>query len=1072
MAVVPALCGGRARPMFGGRCRSGARGACSSRAARALALGLLLTGAVAARARGAQETQLPPDEGGEIESMGQPALFMPYGGLSVGAYKPADGDDSVAAGTFHAGVFRPITSPIAAIGVAGEGYVGARGSSVDGGVRALGVLRPFGLGIGIDYDIATNEPDLILSFARSFWRGGLFGRGDMFRFNYLPTREHTFSIGYQIPLGDTWMGRTRPRTDHVTLPVPVEPATSWKPAVDPALADALAHVRHAAEWQSICVAPFLDQRGSDRKEIVDHLLEQIREFREHSLTTDVVYPSGHSCLEEIRVYHEELDRAFSIAASEGTAGRAPGESTEPGRRISAAAREILLDKVLLPYNRELGRNKKPDSTLGLAAAAREDFLLWLARNDVTPPSAAHDSLAWVFDQLLHQVDDCRRLRNEIWETEQLGWLPIRLAKRPEELETQAQIDSLIERAVRQEFTRGNGHQYIVNEQFQWELLRHIRAAEDYHVLWIHDYRGTDSAGAPDRLGFDQVYHGYLRALIDRVRVYDTTGKLPVFMIFLDQNFYEPNRGRIWMSFLEDPLHARANLPSGPSEKEQETKIREAQQELRDAVAGSRLLQERRHRFGDDWLTNRVKVHVNITNPVDWSFWSQQMIPILGIPDVLMRDHRKISFYDVTETAPDRGEAIFTGMGIGDHYAGPTWEDRAILVTGPSLLALKDAARELLRSQGFAEEKIPYPLRPQPKPANYEALVDARVARGIDYRSLQIHNQTGYAPKQINVFKALLYDAMPNGSIAIVPDSLWNSHFWAAMLVGNALRGGRVYIVSPALANAPSAGFPQMSRAQELYSQLLVVKETMRDDIARAGGSLNLGIYAVDKDVGDLYGRIALFYDKAMSNPFILDFFDVPEGGPERRRVMEERSARRKAEVLARIEASGFKPGYVTEDIAERKPKLHLKAQLFLSREAEDLLKKLDWPVLMDSFLSERTKQIHDRSQYVRANQEWAANERVWEEQLDAIASSMTQEERARGIAYLSVGSHNMDYRGLMMDGEVVYVTEGRGVLPGMLDLAILLGLCDWVEDAHTLDALLPPYKEWQREVGRFMKYAL
>lgn len=1031
----------------------------------------MLAGALSTSARGADANVLAPDEGGEIESMGQPPRFLFYGGLSVGAYKPAEGDDSAPAGAVHAGVFKPITSPIAAVGVASEGYVGARGSAVDGGVRALGVLRPFGFGIGVDYDIAANEPDLILSFMRSFWRGGLLGMGDMFRLNYLPTREHTFGIGLQIPLGYEWEGRTRPKTDHVVLPEPVEPAAVPNQGAHPALAEALARVRHAAEWQALCVAPFLDQRGKDREEVTEHLLERIRSFREHSRTTDVIYPSGHSCLEEIRVYHEELDRAFSIAASEGSAGRAAGGSTELGRRISAAARETLLEKVLLPYNRELGRIKKPDSTAGLASAAREAFFLWLARHDPAPP-ATRDSLAWVFDQLLDQVDECRRLRNTMWETDQLGWLPIRLAKRPDELETQAQIDSLIERAVRQEFTRGNEHQYIVNEKFQWELLRHILAAEDYHVLWIHDYRGTDSAGEPDRIGFDQVYHGYLRALIDRVRAYDTTGTLPVYMIFLDQNFYEPNRGRVWMSFLEDPLHARVDLPSGPHEKEQETKIREAQNELRDAVASSHLLQERRRRFGDGWLTNRIKVHVSITNPVDWSFWSQQVIPILGIPDVLMRDHRKISFHDVTETDPGRGEAIFTGMGIGDHYAGPTWEDRAILVTGPSLLTLKDIARQLLLSQGFAEEQIPYPLRPQPKPADYEALVDARVASGIDYRSLQIHNQTGYAPKQINVFKALLYDAMPYGSIAIVPDSLWNSPFWASMLVGNALRGGRIYIISPALANAPSAGFPQMSRAQELYSQLLVVKETMREDIARAGGSLNLGIYAVDKDVGDLYGRVEQFYDKAMNNPFLIDFFDVPEGGAERRQAMEERAARRRAEVLAKIDASGFKPGYVTEDIAERKPKLHLKAQLLLNREAEELLKKLDWPALMDTFLSERTKQIHDRSQYVKANHEWAANERVWEKQLDAFASAMTPEERARGIAYLSVGSHNMDYRGLMMDGEVVYVTEGRGVLPGMLDLVILVGLCDWVEDKGTLDALLPPYEEWQRKIGRFMKYAL
>jgi phosphatidylserine/phosphatidylglycerophosphate/cardiolipin synthase-like enzyme len=1041
------------------------------RIARLVALASLLSVVLTAPAHASEQNGPAPDEGGEIESMGQPPRFMPYGGFAVGAYRPSSDDGAAVAASLHVGLFKPLTSPIAAIGIAGEGYVGARGSAVDGGVRLLGVLRPLGFGLGIDYSIAGNDPDLILSFTRSFWRGGLFGLGGMFRVNYLPTRDQTVTIGYQIPIGDTWMGRTRPRSDRVKLFEPVESPASPRPAEDAALADALARVRHAAEWQARCVAPFLDQRGDTREEVIDHLLERVRFFQEHTASKDAAYPTGHGCPEEIRVYHQELDRAFSLAASGGAVGRMPGESSQAGRRISAQAREILLDQVILPYNRELGRIKDPDTTRGFAARARESLLLWLNQSGAAPPST-HASVVWVYQQLLDQVEDDRRLRNEVWETSLLGWLPIRLAKRPEELETQAQFDALVERAVGQEFSRGNEHHYIVNEKFQWELLRHIRAAEDYHVLWIHDYRGRNGAGGSDRLGFDQVYHGYLKALTERVRAYDTTGKLPVYMIFLDQNFYEPNAGRLWMSFLEDPLHRRVDLPGGPDAEEQEGKIREAQAELREAVASSRLLQERRRSYGDDWLANRVKVHVNITNPVDWSFWSQQVIPVLGIPDVLMRDHRKISFYDVTEADPSRGEAIFTGMGIGEHYAGPTWEDRAILVQGPSLVGLKDAARQLVRSQGFAEDEVPYPLRPQPRPANYAELVAARQAAGIDYRAMQIHNQTGYLPKQINVYKALLYDAMPEGSILIVPDSLWNSPFWASMLLGNAVRGGRVYIISPALANAPSAGFPQMSRAQELYSQLLVVKQAMAADIARYGGSLNLGIYAVDKDVGDLHGRIALFYEKLMANPFILDFFDVPEGGPKRQRELEQRFERRTAEILAGLEAQGFKPGYVAEDVEKRKPKLHLKAQLVLSREAEEILKKLDWPPLMDAFLSQSMKQVHDRSGYVSAKEAWIANARLWEEQLDAITKTTTPEERARAIAYLSVGSHNMDYRGLMMDGEVLYVTASRGVLPGMLDLLILLGLSDWVEDAHQLDALLPPYKEWQREVGRFMKYAL
>ena len=43
--------------------------------------------------------------------------------------------------------------------------------------------------------------------------------------------------------------------------------------------------------------------------MLDHLLERVHVFQEHAAETDAVYPAGHSCVEEIRVYHAELDRA-------------------------------------------------------------------------------------------------------------------------------------------------------------------------------------------------------------------------------------------------------------------------------------------------------------------------------------------------------------------------------------------------------------------------------------------------------------------------------------------------------------------------------------------------------------------------------------------------------------------------------------------------------------------------------------------------------------------------------------------------------------------------------------------
>ena len=79
-----------------------------------------------------------------------------------------------------------------------------------------------------------------------------------------------------------------------------------------------------------------------------------------------------------------------------------------------------------------------------------------------------------------------------------------------------------------------------------------------------------------------------------------------------------------------------------------------------------------------------------------------------VPDNMLRDHRKIAFYDLTELDPARGEAIYTGMGVGDHYAGPTWDDRALLARGPAVLPVKIAARELPLSQGFDEKEIPPP----------------------------------------------------------------------------------------------------------------------------------------------------------------------------------------------------------------------------------------------------------------------------------------------------------------------------------------------------------------------------
>ncbi len=242
-----------------------------------------------------------------------------------------------------------------------------------------------------------------------------------------------------------------------------------------------------------------------------------------------------------------------------------------------------------------------------------------------------------------------------------------------------------------------------------------------------------------------------------------------------------------------------------------------------------MLQAETRQYGDAWLRNRVKVHVNITNRPDPSFWSGGLVSsVFAYPDNVMRDHRKIVFRDVTESDPYRGEALYTGMGVGQQYLGPTWDDRSVKVRGPALLELKRSARDLLLSQGISERELPPPFQIKSAAAGSGSAGPPATEDSIwDSRALQLSNGTGYLPKPLNVGKALLYSLMPKGSVIKIPDSLWNSFLYSGLLVGACLRGATVSIVSPSKVNAPSAAAPTLARGWELMSRLLMARDTLQ-----------------------------------------------------------------------------------------------------------------------------------------------------------------------------------------------------------------------------------------------------
>jgi hypothetical protein len=996
-----------------------------------------------------------PSDGGTTRSLGQPHTWTWTVGTGTG-WSFHDGDArGVVEGTV--GVYRDLVNPVLSLlGGQGEAYAGARGGGLDWGARLQLVSPVFRVGVGADYNGRDSQTDVLLSLSHPIRRGGLFRDGSVARVNYVPGRGHWFTLGVEVPVRRRIpMGKTRPTRAYVPLPTPsMDPVLAPDPRLG--LEEVMSEARGAAAWIARFTVPFVDHDALERRAASERFLQEIEELERRLGDAD---GNGRTPGMEVSTFHRALDQAFSTATGPPLSD-AGGETDTVGRETAARAREILLDEVLLPYNRLLGQVKREDSIYGLGSRARGIFIRWLYTESGVHPDR-FDPVLWVFTELLEIVEENRAAARQQWEDSRFVWLPLQFALRPEDHQTQSQLDGLLEKAVDERFTEGNVIHWVVNEQFQFELSRMIHEARDYHVLWIHDFRGVDRDGLPDEMSFRQVLHSYLAAMTDRVRAYDHTGVFPVYTIFLDQWFYEVRKGRLWMELLEDPLHHRVALPRGF--QAWEDSIAEAQVELRTAVAESGLLQAQRSQFGDEWLRDLIKVHVSITNPGDPSFWSRGVVPLIGIPDNMMRDHRKVAFYDLSEDDPYRGEIIYTGAGVGEHYSSLAWEDRSILVRGPAALGARSAARDLLLNQGIPPDEIPFHLQSGSRGRDEGARPRASADDSRTVRALELHNQTGFNPKQINVAKALLYTLMPPGSVMKVPDSLWNSSFWGAVLLGSALGGGRILIIAPATDNAPSSGFAQLGRSQELLYRMVVADRLLREHIEDAGGLLRVGVFAPEREVTDIPGKFRAAVDALETHGWLRDLYGF-----------DPAVYMAFADLDASLETI---PPFVPDSGEfqyEPRPKLHMKVNLLASREAwSGLMSQGEWAPVMAEYIQLRFAQAGRRSEALAGFTGLPeATIDVGGHMIENWLETLTPEARDQVILYSVMGSHNQNYRSMVIDGEVALVTSQWPAVIPYIDLVSIVGQSRWIEDPEELAEFLPVYPEWKRRLGRWLKIAL
>ena len=908
------------------------------------------------------------------------------------------------------GVHRPITNPVVGLfGVAGEAYVVGT-SRPRPAARLLATTRVLGLAAGVDWDGQDNI-DAVLSWQTAVRRGGLLGGGTMLRVDWTPARRDALALGLHVPIGQPLAGKTRPRDVDVDEPVARTRVSLHTGSVPSEAGTALDAISRAATM----------------------ILAYTNLFAED--TARMRY--GESYIAAMQSYDRGLREAFGIAA--GNVTLAP--------EITRRARAGLLDDVILPYDSLFGQVKEHATSIRpLTSSAQSRFMEWL-RDSTRLAGAQRNAVGAVHGRWLSIIEAVHANLLAQWKDSRLVWLPLQLALHADEYDEQAEVDRLIERAIGRSFSDRNALSYLHSSDLPLEIARSILEARDYHVLWTHDFTGRrDDTRTVDEVGYTMVADAYLPALTAAVQRFDSVGRLPAYMILLDQFYYAQRDGRLWMTMLENPLDADMALPDGAGNAAREAHLRERQRELRAAVAASKV------------DPRQVRVHVNIIQPADFSFRSHRVLPPWPfVPDNIMRDHRKVVFYDLDESDPYRGAMLLMGVGIGEHYASATWEDRGYRVRGPAALEVRAAARRALLQHGFTAAQIPAPLR-------VNGAEEGPDGRDFVGRALQVHNETGFGVKESSVARAMLYNLAPAGSVVIVPDPLWVSETWAAMLAGAAARGARVYIVAPSKANGPNTQSVVVAAEHHVMSRLLAIRERLSQHLQRSGGELRVGLYTARSQITDVAGRTREVREGLRRAPWIRELIPFDDATLA---VLDR--------VTTVTESDGRDATDIASDETPRLPKLHSKAQLVARPGAiQALVRQPGWDDVLARTMRAQSRQSAALAERLQgpAPEVDSAETRGVDELLRRYEQSLPEADRKSFSFYFSVGTQNQDPRGIMMDGEATLIVSGLQAAVGLVDLYYIMARTTWLEDQRQLDELLPRPGGLMWKLSRVIRLAL
>ena len=159
------------------------------------------------------ETVEIPEKGEMVQSMSFPKLWMFRTGVSYVLNKA--GEENHGGGELNLSLYRDLMNPnMGILGAVVEGYIGQSGGEARNGIRLMGSMKFFMFLAGADYSFSDDDWSTIFSFQLPIRRGGMFGKGGDIRIDWFPWRGNSLSFGLNIPIGQPYMGKTRPVSAH------------------------------------------------------------------------------------------------------------------------------------------------------------------------------------------------------------------------------------------------------------------------------------------------------------------------------------------------------------------------------------------------------------------------------------------------------------------------------------------------------------------------------------------------------------------------------------------------------------------------------------------------------------------------------------------------------------------------------------------------------------------------------------------------------------------------------------------------------------------------------------------